>query len=156
LIETDEELSESADQAREFAWKHFDFHAKQRIDMFKSYLTLLAILYAAFGLSIQTKGYLLGIVFAVISILFSTIFYLLDIRNRQLIIIAERFLIKEELRLALRISDHDIRLFRKSDLVTKIGRPSIRLSYSNLFRLFFGLNILAAIALLLIFIAYLS
>lgn len=137
-----EEISSARRDAREFAWRHFDFHAKQRIEMFKAYVTLMTIAYAGYGFAAQSKVYILGITFSILAIVFSLIFQLFDVRVRQLIKISEAFLLKDEYLISKTILDPDIRLFRKSDLVTRMAVGSFRLTYSTLFRLLFNLNML--------------
>ncbi|WP_035967346.1 hypothetical protein [Bradyrhizobium sp. YR681] len=132
-----EKTNTAADAARELAWRHFDFHAKQRVDMFKAYLTIVAILFASFGVAAQYRFYLLGGAFSLLSVILSIVFYLFDVRTRQLIKISEAYLLKEERRLATLIDDRDIQLFKKGDLITNIGHQGFRLTYTNLFRVLF-------------------
>jgi hypothetical protein len=56
-----DEPQKARDVARETAWKHFDLHAKQRIEVFKSYLTLSAVIFAGYGVAFQMKLYGVGI-----------------------------------------------------------------------------------------------
>jgi hypothetical protein len=151
MPDTGEEQAEAREAAliaaRELAWRHFDFHAKQRVEVFKAYLTLVTIVYAGCGVSLQVKAYSIGLVLSAASVLFSIIFYLFDARSRQLVKISERFLITEESRLSRLIGNQAIRLFRKSDLATTVAKRGIRVTFSNLFSALFLSN--AAISLLL-------
>jgi hypothetical protein len=151
-----DEKDEAYTSARELAWRHFDFHAKQRIDMFKSYLTLITIVYVGLGVAIQSKIYMIGILFCLLLICFSVLFYLFDLRNRQLVRISESYLLSEEKRISKIIAKSDIRLFYKSNLITHFSSRHLRLTYSNLLRLLFGLNAVVALVFAAIFIAMLS
>ena len=74
----------------ELAWRHFEFHARQRTLMFNFFILLLPLLLAGFFYflkngSIQTAnnpGF--ATLVALIGALLSGIFGLLDVRNRQL------------------------------------------------------------------------
>jgi hypothetical protein len=149
-----EENSDARAAARELAWRHFDFHAKQRIDMFKAYLTIVAILFASFGVTAQYKFYILGAAFALMSLIFSAVFYLFDLRTRQLIKISEAYLLKEEKRIAMIVGDRDALLFKKSDRITYFGHQGFRLTYTNLFRVLFVSNMTLSFIVLSLFLIY--
>ena len=74
----------------EFAWRHFEFHARQRTIMFNFFILLLPLLLAGFFYfvkdgSIQTTNNpRFATLVAVIGAILSGIFGLLDVRNRQL------------------------------------------------------------------------
>jgi len=142
--------------AREFAWRHFDFHAKQRIEVFKAYLTLVTIVYAGCGVSVQSKAYSIGLTLCAVSIIFSVVFYLFDVRSRQLIKISERYLIKEEARLAQLTKNEAIRLFRKSDLAAAVAKQGFRVTFSNLFSALFISNAAVSVLLFFIFLVHIS
>jgi len=127
------------------------------MDVFKAYLTLITIIFAGYGISIQAKAFFVGITLSIFSIVLATIFYLLDVRTVQLIKIAERFLLKDEKRISKLLKDRDIEFFRKSDLLTHVSRVcGLRLSYGNLFRVFYALNALLSLIVCFIFFGYLS
>jgi len=149
-------LDESLKDARAFAWNHFDLHAKQRMEMFRSYITFIAVVYAGFVASIQWKVYHFGVFLALFSIFLSVTFFLFDMRIRLLLKISERYLLDEEMRLSQLLSNQNIRLVRKSDLVARTGKHCFKLTYSNLFRLVYGSNILVSIFLLLYLIVLMS
>lgn len=132
-------------EARDFAWNHFDLHAKQRMEMFRSYVTFIAVVYAGYGVSLQARAIFLGIVLCLFAIIISVIFYLFDLRIRQLLKISERYLLDEELRLSKAISNRNIRVFHKSDLVTQFRGRCMKLTYSELFRSFYLFNSLIPI-----------
>ena len=95
-----EEELKARDTARELAWRHFDLHAKQRIEVFKSYLTLLAVIFAGYGVAAQTKLNRVGFAIAIFSILISVFFWFLDRRTRDLVKLSEGYLKGEEERLS--------------------------------------------------------
>jgi hypothetical protein len=140
-------------EARSFAWDHFDLHAKQRMEMFRSYVTFIAVVYAGYGWSIQAKEYWIGALLGLFAIFLSFSFFLFDQRIRQLLKISERYLLDDEKRLSKLISNPNIRLFHKSDLITHFDAGYFRLTYSNLFRGVYLGNILVAVLLWLLLIA---
>jgi hypothetical protein len=76
----------------EYAWRWFEFHAKQRVSMFNFFLVGIGILANAYVLLIlQNLKYVAGTL-AIIGALISLIFVFLDRRNRQLVKIGERLL----------------------------------------------------------------
>lgn len=133
-------LSDEQTAAREFAWQHFALHATQRLEMFRSYVAFIAIIYAAFGVSLQTKTYFVGAIASLLGIIISTAFALFDKRIRTLLKISERYLLDEEARLSKVLGNIHIRLFRKSDTITRITRGHATLTYSTLFRAIYLIN----------------
>jgi len=153
--EANEEI-DNLKEARKFAWNHFDLHAKQRMEMFRSYVTFIALIYAGFGASLQAKVYFIGASLSIFSILISIAFFLFDLRIRQLLKISERYLLNDEKRLGLLLSNSNIRLFHKSDLIIRMDIRYFKLTYSNLFRLVYFANVIVSIIFLLILIAVAS
>jgi hypothetical protein len=143
------EESDNFKDARKFAWKHFDLHAKQRMEMFRSFITFVAVAYAGFGWSLQAKAYWIGVLLGLFVIFLSFSFFLFDQRIRLLLKISERYLLYEEHRLSRLIGNPDICLFRKSDLVAQLNVQWFRLTYSNLFRGIYLGNIVVSILFLL-------
>lgn len=133
-------------QARELAWKHFKLHATHRMEMFRSYITFVAIVYAGYGWSLQAKAYLAGAVFGILAIILSASFYLFDQRIRSLLKIAERYLLDDEKYLSASLTNSNIRLFRKADLITHVNKRAFNLTYSGLFRAIYATNIIVAFA----------
>jgi hypothetical protein len=78
----------------DFAWKHFDFHAKQRITMFQYFSTLIPLMTGEYLFFLkekipwqhQTESL---IIISTIGAILSVVFFLLDVRNRQLYTISE-------------------------------------------------------------------
>ena len=136
-------------EARDFAWAHFALHATHRLEMFKSYVAFVAVAYAGFGIALQAKVYSIGLAISVFAIFLSFSFYLFDSRIRQLLKISEQYLLDAEQQLSKTLSNSKIRLFRKSDLITHIGSPVVRTTYTNLFRSIYLVNVVFAFILLL-------
>jgi hypothetical protein len=78
----------------DYAWKHFDFHAKQRTTMFQYFVTIAPLIIGLYFYFLKEKpvtqvnGILMAIAF--IGVVLSIIFGLLDRRNRQLYGISQR------------------------------------------------------------------
>jgi hypothetical protein len=139
-------------EARDLAWNHFDLHAKQRMEMFRSYVTFIAIIYAGYGATLQSSSYFIGGALSLLAIFLSVVFFLFDLRIRQLLKISERYLIDEEKRLSESLHNANIRLFRKADMITHIGGSYFKLTYSTLFRGIYLANVLIAVAFILFLI----
>jgi hypothetical protein len=119
-----EEVARTA--ARELAWRHFDLHAKQRIEVFKSYLTLVAVIFAGYGVTIQSRLNQVGLAIAFFSILISILFWFLDHRTRDLVKLSEEYLKGEEKRLANVLGDERIvRWSRLSEQIFRLDKWSL-------------------------------
>ncbi len=116
------------EEARRFAWDYFDLHSKHRLEMFKSYVTFVGLIYAGFGAALQTQLYAICFVLSFLAVALSAIFYLFDVRIRQLIKISESYLLDSEKQLSQLVSNPKIRLFRQSDLITHINRRCFRVT----------------------------
>lgn len=148
-----DEEQKARDVARETAWKHFDLHAKQRIEVFKSYLTLSAVIFAGYGVAFQMKLYGVGIALALFSILIALLFWLLDQRTRDLIKLSEKYLKGEETRLADTLHDESINLFSESDRLSDVRKiMGTKISYGRIFSTFFIINIALAVFLVCVFV----
>ena len=144
-----EAIDKALEAARDLAWKHFDLHAKQRIEVFKAYLTLTALVFAGYGVSLQTKSFGLGIILCIFWILISILFLLLDRRTRDLIKISEVYLKEEESRLAKILKTQTIALFAESDRLSSLSaKRGRRVSYGRIFLEFFWVNIILAVLLM--------
>ena len=124
------------------------------MEMFRSYVTFIAVVYAGYGWSLQVKAYWIGALLGLFAIFLSASFFLFDLRIRQLLKISEQYLKQEELRLSKSLSNPDIRIFRKSDLITHISVRyfKFRLTYTNLFWAIYLSNIGVAVFFWLILI----
>lgn len=77
----------------DFAWKHFDFHAKQRTTMFQYFVTIMPLIVGAYFYFFKDKPItlvayaLFGI--GVLGFLLSLAFWMFDVRNRHLYGISE-------------------------------------------------------------------
>jgi len=131
--------------AQTFAWEHFELHASQRLQMFRAFVGFIGLTYAGYGTALQAKALIVAGTLSIFSIFAATVFYLFDLRIRQLLKISERYLLDSELKLSLKISNSNIRLFRKSDLITHIDTRYFRLTYSNLFLGIYGVTALVGL-----------
>jgi hypothetical protein len=123
------------------------------MEVLKSYLALLALIFAGYGISFQTKSYSVGIILSVFSIMISILFLLLDRRTRDLIKLAENYLKEEEARLAAILQSNTILIFTESDRLREISKNRGRIiSYSRLLTEFFWLNIITALIILAVFL----
>lgn len=79
----------------EYAWRFFDFHAKQRITMFNFFVVLVPFLCGGYFFNLKTDGGLYGqalfsFVIAMLGLALTGTFHLFDLRNRQLYQISQK------------------------------------------------------------------
>jgi hypothetical protein len=133
-----EEETAAREISRDLSWKHFDLHAKQRIEVFKSYLTLVALIFAGYGVALQAKLYSVGMAIACFAAVVSVLFWFLDKRTRALIKLSEGYLKGEEQRLAATLQDARIALFTASDRLSDQDKIcDVKISYGRIFSTFF-------------------
>lgn len=71
----------------ELAWRHFDFHARQRTTMFHFFILLVPVLFGGCFILFREReivGPWLGITASFTGAVLALIFFLLDLRNRQM------------------------------------------------------------------------
>jgi hypothetical protein len=71
----------------ELAWRHFDFHAKQRTQMFSFFIVLIPFAFGSCFFLFKEReilGSLPAIIASMGGALIATLFFLLDQRNKQL------------------------------------------------------------------------
>jgi hypothetical protein len=77
----------------EFAWDHFDFHAKQRITMFNFFILLLPFLFGGIFYNLKVDAGLshpfISLVIAAAGATVSLTFLLFDVRSRRLIYLSQ-------------------------------------------------------------------
>jgi ADP-ribose pyrophosphatase YjhB (NUDIX family) len=103
--------NETFEAATEYARNWFQYHAGQRLAVFRFFLILFAVVAAGFGTSWGNGHFEIGAVLAFVLLLFTLYFWRLDERNLQLVKLAERYLAPAEER-----------------MLSLLGRPQIRLT----------------------------
>lgn len=88
----EEDLSETEKLAFDYAWNWFDFHGKQRMQLFNYFLIITGILATAYVTALDKKLYSIGIAVCLLGIIQSVGFIIFDIRNRDLTERAEKAL----------------------------------------------------------------
>ncbi len=78
----------------EFAWRHFEFHARQRTTMFHFFILLMPFLFGGFFYFLKSDQFqpanpAAAILVGVIGSVLSVTFLFLDIRNRQLYLVSQ-------------------------------------------------------------------
>ena len=77
----------------ELSWRHFDFHAKQRTQLFHFFIILTPFIFGGCFYLFKERpavGYLPSMVAAGVAAVLALIFFGLDRRNKQLISVSER------------------------------------------------------------------
>jgi len=76
----------------QYAWNWFECHAKQRISMFNYFLLAMGILATAYVHALKEAPSIVAFCLALMGLLVSAIFWLLDWRNKQLVHMGEDLL----------------------------------------------------------------
>ena len=127
---------------REQAWKYFELHSRQRMQIFNYYIIIATAIIAGIGtfLGLKTIVTLIIIGLEVILIALTIVFWMLDRRTRFLIKHSEEYLI------ALEISDKE----RVIDIFSTESKKKTRiLSYKDAFAIMYVIFILLGIILIL-------
>lgn len=89
---SEEKLNDIDKIAFDYAWKWFDFHGKQRMQLFNYFLIITGILANAYVTALDKKFFSVGAVVCVLGVIQSLSFIVFDIRNRDLTERAEKAL----------------------------------------------------------------
>lgn len=100
----DEKLSDLDKMRLDYTWKWFDFHAKQRMQLFNFFLIITGILASAYASAYDKKLYTMSFAVRLIGTLQAFGFFVFDLRSRELTRYAEDILEKLE---KDRLSPHD-------------------------------------------------
>lgn len=123
-------MTDSFDIARIYAWNWFEYHASQRMTVFRFYLIFTAVVTAGYAQVID-KEPIIGAVLGGFLSFITIAFWRLDRRNVVLIKLAEAHLKDHEERLALEVGT-GIKLLGQAD-----GKGAPLSSFSSIFRLVF-------------------
>ena len=120
-------MTDSFEVARAYAWNWFEYHASQRMTVFRFFLIFAAILSAGY-VQVVDKEPMIGAALGVFLSFIVVAFWRLDQRNVALIKLAEAHLKDHENRLALEVGA-GIKLFGQAD----VECPPFT-SFSSIFR----------------------
>lgn len=112
--------------AVKFAWDWFNYHATQRLIAFRFFLILIGIVSVGLSKSVGDGQLVFGVLVALFGGLISIAFWLLDIRNTELVNCGRAALDKLEpkIELTIRKDDADRKFFDKSlDSVSRLIFP---------------------------------
>lgn len=123
-------MTDSFETARVYAWNWFEYHAAQRMIVFRFYLIFTAVVAAGY-MQVIDKAPILGAMLGGFLSFITFAFWRLDRRNVALIKLAETHLKDHENRMALEVGS-GIRLVGQAD---QWQAPLS--SFSNIFRLVF-------------------
>lgn len=119
--------------AREYAWKWFDYHAAQRITIFRFYLIFVALLVAGYS-TLTIEGQFGSSIGAALFLVIATVLFMrLDERNKQLVKLGEDFLKEEEAKVAEAIGSSTIRIASGAETKKHRHFCSFRQIYGALF-----------------------
>ncbi|MDQ3181747.1 MAG: hypothetical protein M3Q33_14675 [Acidobacteriota bacterium] len=101
---SEENFSDGDKTAFDYAWKWFDFHGKQRMQLFNYFLIITGILANAYVTALDKKFFDVGAIVCILGVLQSLGFVVFDIRSRVLTERAEK---------ALHAFEHEKQLFSR-------------------------------------------
>ena len=123
-------MTDSFEVARAYAWNWFEYHASQRMTVFRFFLIFAAIISAGY-VQVVVKAPLIGAALGLFLSFITVAFWRLDRRNVALIKLAEAHLKDHEDRLALEVGA-GIKLFGQADV-----EHAPFTSFSSIFRCVF-------------------
>lgn len=89
---SEENFSDADKTAYDYAWKWFDFHGKQRMQLFNYFLIITGILANAYVTALDKKFFSVGAIVCILGVLQSLAFIVFDVRSRSLTERAEKAL----------------------------------------------------------------
>lgn len=100
ILNSDPEKDTELQKLRlDFAWKHFEFHARQRTTMFNFFVIILGVVVTGFVAAVREEGVRYFAPYIALTGMFvSVAFLFLDIRNTQLLEFSERIIYEIERR----------------------------------------------------------
>jgi hypothetical protein len=132
------------------SWRYFELHATQRISLIRYYIGIYSLYISACGYMLFHDAFLNSndkyIIFAlsILILIITTIFYLLDRRNRDLIHLAEESLRQYEFEMGFQ-NPHNI--FTLEDVVS---RQESKFRHTHCFNALFLVGIISALTLLML------
>jgi hypothetical protein len=136
-----------ANVAFEYAWKYFEYHASQRLQMIRFYVTAIIAIGTGIGFLYKEDDFALAALMSIFGAAITVIFWRLDRRVADLIKYAERALKFEESRLARETENEAMRIAEAADGKRRI----FPYTYRQNFLVMFGL-----VAVVFLLLAYLS
>jgi Mn2+/Fe2+ NRAMP family transporter len=123
--------------AHDYAWSWFEYHAGQRMSVFRFFMVFATVTGAAVIQAYKSEMYFSTMLLGIVLLLASFAFWRLDLRSADLIKVAERYLGGSELDLA-RVVGKDIRLTYESDNPHNPFAKDLRFKRLLSFRVVFG------------------
>jgi hypothetical protein len=114
MSETDTQKSDLSD-AQQYAWNSFEYHAKQRMDVFRFYLILVGLVFVGAFRTIEEEHSGIAILILFFLIFITFIFYRLDIRGKELVKISEEYLKYSESAMSKKLSNPSIAIISLAD-----------------------------------------
>ncbi|MGJ0298450.1 hypothetical protein NG744_05765 [Aliarcobacter cryaerophilus] len=116
------------DKQLALVWEYFKLHAEQRLKTFHFYIIIITLLVGSALTILKDKEYTFFIFIGILMSFFSFIFWRLDIRNKELINMAEEEIITLE-------KEFDAKVFTKDK--EKVNNKKLNLGFSFNFNLVF-------------------
>jgi hypothetical protein len=134
----------SLDSALSYAWSWFALHSSQRMQLLNFFLITVAFLTTAYATATAAHQDAVAIATAAVGLVTSLAFDRLDMRTRELIVVAERALTILERKVAVSIGIDDMNMSAAASVRSKPA-TSYRQIISVTTRLFSGLYIAAIV-----------
>jgi hypothetical protein len=144
LTPEQQERADALKAARDYVWKSFDLHFKQRNEFLRTYSAIAVAVYAAFGFVLKEQQHVFGLFVATFSILLCLLFLKVDRGAKQYMWDYRSFLRADEELMARTLTPVDADLAQHVKLFAKTGqRPG---GYGAAIRMFYVANMLLAAA----------
>ena len=124
------EYDDTLKAARDYVWKSFDLHFKQRTEFMRFYVTILLPIYAAYGVVLKEKLFAYGIMVSAFTIITTILFALLDRRAQTFMWDYREFMLDDEAKMAKTLDNPRIKLF---DASSKRNTITYRAMYVGFF-----------------------
>jgi len=102
-------------EAQRYAWNSFEYHAKQRMDVFRFYLIVMGLVFVGAFKIVEDEHSGLAILILLFLIFVTFIFYRLDIRGAKLVKISEEYLMHYESVMSEKLSCPSIAIISRAD-----------------------------------------
>jgi hypothetical protein len=130
------EVSDVSKLSHEYAWSWFEYHAGQRMSVFRFYMFLMALFAGGIIKTYEAKMFFGLFVLGVLLAFASFAFWRLDVRSADLIKIAERYLAESENALS-KFSGDKIKFTKEAESKDNDFARAIRFRGLSSFRIIF-------------------
>jgi hypothetical protein len=149
LTADEQKLADTLKAARDYVWKSFDLHFKQRSEFLRNYSSISVAIYAGYGFVLKDQQYLFGVFVASFAIVLTLAFYRIDGSARRFMWDYKAFLAEDERLMATILRDENPQLAEHVKLFEKSGQRTSG-GYASIIYAFYWANGLLAAAIMIV------